>query len=97
VVLGDRPETGAEAWYSLVVPSLPVTEKAQLVVLADDPEEVGFTGPGSAVGPGSDAELHTVTDAGQLPLTAGATCTESELGEDVAQLTYADVWVRSVT
>ena len=58
---------------------------------------VALTGPGSVVPAAAAAGDHVVVEAGQLPPGAGATCTDPGRLEVVAQLMYAEVWVRSVT
>jgi hypothetical protein len=66
-------------------------------MVLDDDWEVALTGPGSEVGTLIAAELHEVVGAGHSPSTVAANWSDPGEPDEVAQLTYAEVWVRSVT
>jgi hypothetical protein len=66
-------------------------------MLLDDPDQVGLTGPGKDVGTLVAADVHVEMLVGQIPLAVGATWIEPGELEVVAQFTWAELWVRSVT
>ena len=86
-MLAERPVIGTDAWNSDCVVVSPDAVNCQPVNPFPGADAVGLMAPGSEVGTGVADGDHEVTEAGQTPLTMGATCTEPGVLEVVAQLT----------
>ncbi len=82
-----------EFWYS----ETPLTVNCRLVRLGEGTGLTALTGPGSDVGAVAADIDQAVIEAGQdEPLPVGVASTDPGVADVVAQLTDAEVWVRSV-